>query len=67
MSKKEKYSLIGVDGNAFCVMGYVAKAMKREHKTQEEINCYIKDAESSNYNHLIQVSIDMLEKLNKSN
>ena len=58
------YSLIGVDGNAFSVMGYVSKAMKREHKPQKEIDAYLKDAQSSDYNHLIAVSVEMCENLN---
>jgi len=28
----EKYNLIGIDGNAFSVMGYVQNAMKHEGK-----------------------------------
>lgn len=30
MKNKKKYSLIGVDGNAFSIMGYVRRAMKDE-------------------------------------
>jgi anionic cell wall polymer biosynthesis LytR-Cps2A-Psr (LCP) family protein len=29
--------VVGVDGNAFCVMGYDANAMKKEGKSEEEI------------------------------
>jgi hypothetical protein len=62
---EEKYTLVGVDGNAFSVMGYVRHAMKECRKTKEEIDAYIKDAMSSNYVHLVNVSIDMIDKLNK--
>lgn len=59
-----KYDLVGVDGNAFCVMAYVAKAMKNEGKSKEEIDEYYKDAKSSDYYHLLAVSVEMIEKLN---
>ena len=65
--KEEKYTLIGVDGNAFSVMGYVRTAMKREHCTKEEIDAYTKDAMSSDYYHLLSVSHATLEALNEEN
>lgn len=64
---EEKYTLVGVDGNAFSIMGYVRNAMKREHCTKEEIDAYSKDAMSSDYNHLLCVSEEMCEKLNNEN
>ena len=60
-----KYNLIGINVNAFCIIGYVQKAMKREHKSEEEIAAYRKSAESSDYDNLLSVSIDMIEKLNE--
>lgn len=63
--KEEKYTLIGVDGNAFSVMGYVLNAMKIEHCTKEEIDAYTKDAMSSDYYHLLAVSHATLEALNE--
>lgn len=62
-----KYDLVGVDGNAFCVMAYVVNSMKKEGKSQEEIDAYYKDAKSSDYNHLLAVSVEMVEKLNAEN
>ena len=61
---KEKYDLVGIDGNAFSVMGYVARAMRNEGKTKNEIDAYYADAKSGDYNHLLSVSFDMVEKLN---
>lgn len=60
----KEYTIVGVDGNAFAIMGYVIRAMKLEHKSQDEIDAYIRDAKSSDYTHLIAVSIDMCEELN---
>ena len=65
MEDEERYTLVGVDGNAFAVMGYVRRAMKRCRKTGAEIDAYSKDAMSSDYNHLIAVSIEMIDKLNE--
>ena len=64
-SESPKYSLIGIDGNAFSVMGYVAKCMKQEHMSYEEIDNYRKDAMSGDYNHLLMVSVEMIEMLNE--
>jgi hypothetical protein len=61
---EEKYTLVGVDGNAFVIMGYVYNAMKREGKTKDQIDEYLKDAKSSDYSHLVAVSAEMIHKLN---
>lgn len=61
---RKEYTLIGVDGNAFAIMGYVVRAMKLEHKSKDEIDAYIRNAKSSDYTHLIAVSVDMCEELN---
>ena len=47
METKEIYSLIGIDRNAFAIMGYVQRAMRHEKFTKEEIDAYIKKATSS--------------------
>jgi hypothetical protein len=62
----KKYTLIGVDGNAFAITGYVSRAMKREGKSKAEINAYLDDAQSKDYYHLLSVSDDMINKLNES-
>ena len=63
--KKDKYTLVGVDGNAYAIMAYVVNALKREGKTGENVDNYLKDAKSSDYNHLIAVSYATIESLNK--
>lgn len=62
----EKYNLVGVDGNAFSVMGYVAKAMRNEGKSREQIDAYYADAKSGDYDHLLSVSIQMIDELNEN-
>lgn len=59
------YTLVGVDGNAFSIMGYVRSAMKRAQMTSQDIDAYTKDATSSDYNHLLVVSCEMIDKVNK--
>lgn len=63
----EKYDLAGIDGNAFSIMGYVVSCMKKEHKTKEEIDTYLHEAQSSDYDNLVYVSCDIINVLNKLN
>ena len=63
--EEDKYTLVGVDGNAFCVMGYVCSAMHEQKFTKQEVDAYLADAKSSDYNHLLCVSIEMVEKCNE--
>lgn len=60
-----KYDLVGVDGNAWSVMGYVARAMKNEGMSREEVSAYQADAMSGDYNHLLCVSMKMVDKCNE--
>ena len=59
------YTLAGVDGNAYAIMGYVRIAMRRTGMSREDIDAYIKDATSSDYNHLLVVSSEMIDKVNE--
>lgn len=63
MSKKN-YTLENVDGNAYAIMAYVSMIMRREDKSNEEIDNYLEDAKSGDYRHLIDVSVEMCERLN---
>ena len=58
-------TLVGVNGNAFSVTGYVRSQMKRAKMTREDIDAYTKDATSSDYNHLLVVSCEMIDKVNE--
>ena len=61
----EKYSLIGVDGNAFSVLGYTSKALKREglgHLVDE-----MRDkAMSEDYDNLLRVCMEYVDKANEA-
>ena len=63
MSKKN-YTLEDVDGNAYAIMAYVSMVMRREGKSNEEIDNYFEDAKSGDYHHLIEVSVEMCKRLN---
>lgn len=60
-----KYNLVGIDSNAYSIMGYVRDAMKDEGKSKSEIASYIENATSGDYNNLLVVSMDMIDELNQ--
>lgn len=62
---KEKFSLVGVDGNAFSVLAYVNMAMRKCGKSPKERNAYMRDATSSNYDYLLAKSQEIINQLNK--
>lgn len=61
----EKFDLVGIDGNAFCIMAYVTDAMKKCKFTKEARDAYFKDATSGDYNHLLAVSMQMIDECNE--
>lgn len=61
---KEEYTLVGVDSNAFAIMGYVLLAMKDEGFSKEERDEYLEDAKSSDYDHLLCVSVEYIDRVN---
>ena len=58
-----KYSLVGVDGNAFGIMGYTARALKSEGLREDADNMY-REATSGDYNNLICVCTGYIDKAN---
>lgn len=62
---EEKYCLVGVDGNAYAVMGYVRRAMKECGFEQSEIDAYTSQAMSGDYNNLLCVSMEYVDKCNE--
>lgn len=60
-----KYSLVGINGNAFSLIGYVKKCMKEEGCTRKEIEEWTEKAfTSGGYNVLLVLAMDMIDKLN---
>lgn len=61
----EEYTLVGVNGNAFAIMGYVSNAMRECKFTRQEIDEYRKKAMSGNYDNLLAVSLDYIDRCNE--
>ena len=59
------YSLLGVDGNAYSIMGYTQNAMRHANFSKNEIDEMLKEAMSSNYNNLICVCASYIDKVNE--
>ena len=49
--------LVGQDGNAFAIMGRVAGALKKAGVPKAEIDEYMRESMSGDYNHLLQTAM----------
>lgn len=52
--KKVKLKLVGLDGNAFSLIGAFSKQARREKWTEEEIGTVLNECRSGDYNHLLK-------------
>ena len=52
-TKKVKLDLVGLDGNAFMLMGAFSKQARKEGWAQDEIKTVMDEAKSGDYNHLL--------------
>lgn len=48
-------NLVGLDGNAFSLMGAFQRAARRQKRTPEEIKAVLDDCMSGDYDHLLNV------------
>lgn len=53
--------LSGIDGNAFSIMGTVSKALRRGGVSKDEIDAYMKESMSGDYDHVIQTAMAWVE------
>ncbi len=53
IDKTVNLDLIGVNGNAFMIMGVFQRQARREGWTPKEIDTILAEAKSSDYNHLL--------------
>ena len=53
--------LVGHDGNAFAIMGRVSSALKKAGASKEELDQYMKESMSGDYNNLIRVATEWVE------
>ena len=49
-----KVRLVGEDGNAFAILGRVSKALKRAGVDRSDIDKFMAEAKSGDYNHLLR-------------
>ena len=57
------YSLIGVDGNAFAIMGYTARALKRTGH-RDLVEQMHKEATAGDYDNLLAVCMKYIDIAN---
>ena len=62
VTKKVTLQLIGLDGNAFSLMGAFQNQARKEGWTSEEIKSVIDECHSGDYNHLLCVLMDHCEE-----
>lgn len=61
--KTVNLNLVGLDGNAFMLMGSFSKQAKKEGWTQEEIQKVLNECQSGDYDHLLQTLMQVCEPL----
>ena len=54
--EKPTVQLTGQDGNAFAIMGTVKKALQKAGYTKEEVDKYLVESMSGDYNNLLVVA-----------
>jgi len=54
-------SLIGQDGNAFAIMGAVQRALRKAGASRDDINEYLSEAMSGDYNNLLRTTMEWVE------
>ena len=60
-----KYSLVGVNGNIFAVIGYVMGCMQYERYSKKDVDEFYKKATSAyNYEQALRISNEQIEELN---
>ncbi len=57
MNKQIDLELVGLDGNAFALMGTFQKQARKEGWTAEEIKEVLDECKEGDYNHLLQTLI----------
>lgn len=61
INKKVKMELVGIDGNAFSIIGAFTKEARRQGWSKEEIDEVLEEAKSGDYDNLLQTFIKYTE------
>jgi len=56
-----KLNLVGLDGNAFNLLGHFRRAAQREGWTKDEIDAVLREATRADYDHLLRTLIEHTE------
>lgn len=67
INKTVNLDLVGVNGNAFAIMGVFKRQAKREGWTQEEIDTVLTEAKSGDYNYLLATISNHCKALENDN
>ena len=59
------FTLAGIDGNAFNILGHVSQAL-RKSGLKSDIEKYMAEATSGDYNHLLAVSQKYIDRANEA-
>ena len=60
--EKVKMQLVGLDGNAFSIMGEFQRNARKQGWTADEIKAILDEAMSGDYNHLLSTIIDNVDE-----
>lgn len=60
--KRVKLQLVGLDGNAFYLLGSFQRAARQQGWTKNEIDCVMQVAKAGDYNHLLRTLIAFCEQ-----
>ena len=58
-----KVQLVGTDGNAYVIMGKVARALRAARVSAEEVSQFRNEATSGDYDHLLQTCMKWVDVL----
>ncbi|MDO3425497.1 hypothetical protein QWT87_11400 [Chryseobacterium sp. APV1] len=61
IGKTLNLELVGVDGNAYAIMGAFSRQARREKWTQEEIDSVLQEAIDGDYDHLLSTIMTYCE------
>lgn len=59
IKKKVVLQLVGLDSNAFSIMGAFKQAARRQGWTRDEIEAVLEDCRSGDYDHLLYVMMEV--------
>jgi hypothetical protein len=58
---KPKLKLTGEDGNAYFILGRAQGVARKANWTKEQIDAFMKEAKSSDYDHLLQTCMEYFD------